>query len=410
MKFPKLFGKSPEVKESRTGAAIVLTPNQPAWKSTMDGKYALEGYEINVISSNCVQIIAEAVASVNWTVWRGDVELLDHPLLDLMAEPNPAQSGSDYTKAYISHLMISGNAYEEKVEAGELKELYVLKSQNVSVLQGVDGFPSGFEYQGDNGKKIRYDVDIPNGDNPVWQTKLFSPTDHWYGQSPMMAGSRSIDIHTASMDFVQALLQNSARPSGALVHKGEGRMTDEQFGQLKADIEQQYSGPSNAGRPMLLEGGLDWVSMGLSPVDMEIHETKNAAARDIALSFGVPPLMLGIAGDNTYANYKEARQAFWEDTVIPLVSATAQSRTQWLADDGVEVRADMDHIPAIVEKRAARWEAVEASTVLTINEKRKAMGYEKLPSGGDELQDQSGEPLGDVEAKTMARIAGYDAG
>ena len=73
---------------------------------------------------------------------------------------------------------------------------------------------------------------------------------------------------------------------------------------------------------MLLEGGLDWKPMGSRPTDMEFHRAKEAAARDVALAFGVPPMLLGLPGDNTYANYSEAHRAFYRLTVLPLVAKT----------------------------------------------------------------------------------------
>ena len=93
-----------------------------------------------------------------------------------------------------------------------------------------------------------------------------------------------------------------------------------------------HQGARNAGRPMLLEGGLDWRPMGFSPSDMEFHETKLSAAREIALAFGVPPMLLGIPGDATYANYAEAHRAFYRLTVLPLATRVTASVAWWLSE------------------------------------------------------------------------------
>ena len=69
---------------------------------------------------------------------------------------------------------------------------------------------------------------------------------------------------------------------------------------------------------MLLEGGLKWQALCLSPADMDFVGLKAAAARDIALAFGVPPVLLGLPGDNTYANAREAERALWRQTLLPL--------------------------------------------------------------------------------------------
>lgn len=142
----------------------------------------------------------------------------------------------------------------------------------------------------------------------------------------------ALDIHNSASKWNKALLDNSARPSGALIYSSSAgeNLTDEQFSRLKRELEDGYSGAVRAGRPMVLEGGLDWKAMGYSPKDMDFMEAKNGASRDIALAFGVPPMLLGIPGDNTYSNYKEANRAFWTQTVLPLVKRTAESLSNWL--------------------------------------------------------------------------------
>ena len=90
-------------------------------------------------------------------------------------------------------------------------------------------------------------------------------------------------------------------------------------------------GTANAGRPMLLEGGLKWQAISLSPADMDFAELKAAAARDIALAFGVPPMLLGLPGDATYANYREANRALWRLTLLPLASKLLAALSEGLA-------------------------------------------------------------------------------
>jgi HK97 family phage portal protein len=184
------------------------------------------------------------------------------------------------------------------------------------------------------------------------------------------------------MKWVQALLQNSARPSGALVAKEGTTLGEEQFSRLREQIESQYGGSTNAGRPMLLENGLEWQQMGLSPTDMSILETKFSAARDVALALGVPPQLLGIPGDATYSNYKEARLAFYEDTVLPLLGYIMATFNEVFEEpfNGAKIVPDLDSIPAIAEKRQELWDAVDKSRELTINEKREAKGYPPIES------------------------------
>ena len=163
---------------------------------------------------------------------------------------------------------------------------------------------------------------------------------------------------------------------------------------------------------MLLEGGLTWVQMGLNPSDMGITEAKHSAARDVALAFGVPAMLLGIPGDNTYANYAEARLSFWEDTVIPLLGRFIDEHNAWLAEPmGVELKANLDDIPAIVDKRKSLWDMADKSTDLTINERRELKGYPPIPEGDVLAQDQAltrDPETAETNIKALSRIAGYE--
>ncbi|MDB5420318.1 MAG: phage portal protein, partial [Brevundimonas sp.] len=234
-----------------------------------------------------------------------------------------------------------------------------------------------WEYSVD-GRSIRIGRDA-DGWMPVMQLKLFHPTDDYYGLSPLEAAAFAIDVHNASGAWNKALLDNAARPSGALVYGGKDgeRLTAEQFALLKEELS-GHAGMMNAGRPLVLEGGLDWKPMSLSPAEMDFIAGKHAAAREIALAFGVPPQLLGIPGDATYANYREANAAFWRGTVVPLVKKTAGALTGWLGTrfGTVELRveADLESVSALQGERDALWTRLDAASFLTDEEKRRMAG------------------------------------
>ena len=394
MDFLKMF-RGREVKASAASNIIITNPGQPVWSPRNYEQFAREAYGKNVVAYQSINKIADAISSVKLLVFRGEQELTAHPLISLLERPNPLQSGADYLTAKVGYLLIAGNGYEERVKIGnEVRELYQLRPDRMKIIPSNNGVPSAYEYAV-GGRKVRWDVDARTLDSDVRHMKMFNPTDDWYGLSPVEAGSYAIDQLNEAMAWLQALLQNSARPSGALVIKDGGSLSDDNFNRLKTQIEEQYSGSRNAGRPMLLEGGLDWRQMGLSPTDMGIIEAKFSAARDVALAFGVPPLLLNIPGDNTYSNYKEARLAFWEDTVLPLMHAILNDWNNWLAAPyGVTIRADIEDIPAIAEKRQQLWQMADASTDLTINERRAMKGYQPIVGGDVVLVNASQIPLG----------------
>ena len=195
----------------------------------------------------------------------------------------------------------------------------------------------------------------------------------------------ALDLSNAAAVWNKALLDNSARPSGALVYapKEGGSLSEDQFERLKTELEERYSGPSRAGKPLLLEGGLDWKAMALSPKDMDFVEAKHSASRDIALAFGVPPMLLGIPGDNTYANYQEANRAFYRLTVLPLVARIARELSAWLGPvfgESFRLWYDADKVEGLAAERDALWARIGAAGFLTDDEKREAVGYQ--PAGG----------------------------
>ena len=130
------------------------------------------------------------------------------------------------------------------------------------------------------------------------------------------------------------------------------------------------------GKPMLLEGGLKWQSLSMTPAEMDFVALKASAAREIALAFGVPPMMLGLPGDNTYANYREANKALWRQTILPLMAKILGGIAQGLrpAFPGLELSVDLDKVPELADERTALWERVSGAGFLSDEEKRAMLG------------------------------------
>ncbi|MBI1239052.1 MAG: phage portal protein [Alphaproteobacteria bacterium] len=378
---PRASATPPELKASAAGPLLALqTAGRPVWTPRDYEALAREGVMKNPIAYRCTRMIAEAAASVPWLVYEGARELDDHPILGLLAEPNPLQSGAGLMERWYGYLQASGNAYLEAVSIdGAPRELYALRPDRMTIVPGPDGWPEAYEY-GLAGRVARYERDETGG-MPILHMALFHPVNDHYGLSPLETAATAIDVHNASAAWTKSLLDNAARPSGALVYKGPdgaSQLSETQFARLKDELQENYQGARNAGRPLLLEGGLDWKAMSLSPADMDFIDTKHAAAREIALAFGVPPQLLGIPGDSTYSNYREANLAFWRQTVIPLVLKTAQALTQWLGPrygGSVRLGIDLDQVDALSIEREALWQRVSAADFLSDNEKRAAVGY-----------------------------------
>ncbi len=207
------------------------------------------------------------------------------------------------------------------------------------------------------------------------------PLDDHYGLGCLGAAAGAVAIHNAATRWNKALLDNAARPSGALLFDpGDGSVLSEaQYAKLRDELELTFQGAANAGRPMLLEGGLKWQAMSMTPADMDFVGLKAAAAREIALAFGVPPMLIGLLGDATYANYREANRALWRLTVLPMceriLGALSAGLSAWWP--GLKLAVDVDQVTALAEDREALWRQVGAAAFLSDAEKREMLGFER---------------------------------
>ena len=324
----------------------------------------------NPVAQRAVRIVSESVGSAPLGTMDPQVERL----------VRATSAGQSLLETLAAHLLLHGNAFVQIIRdgAGVPVELFALRPDRISVQAGPDGWPVAWRYRVAE-RTVVIPVEDENGWPGIIHLKAFHPVDDHFGAGCLSAAAQAVAIHNAAAHWNCALLENAARPSGALVYEGgadTGGLTNDQFDRLRAELAQAYSGGGNAGRPMLLEGGLKWQSLSLSPADMDFAELKAAAARDIALAFGVPPMLLGLPGDNTYSNYREANRALWRLTLLPLAEKILSGIAEGLAPSfhGLALSIDLDRVPALAEDRERLWAQVSAADFLDPAEKRAMLG------------------------------------
>ena len=396
-----IFKRKEEPKVQRKEAPIVYY-NSLGYDSAPKISYedlATDGYSENAIVYRCINEIANNASRVKILLFRGDQEVDNHPLLDLLYKPSPTMSQVEYFQALYSYLLIAGNNYILSVggDNSPPTELYNLRPDRMKIRTGTRAMPVSYDYVLKGQVVESYLVDQATGNSKVKHIKLFNPLDDYYGMSPMAASSVDIDQHNLANKHNVNLLQNGARPSGAVIFNpkdetgGHVQLSDVQRNQLMNDVNQRFSGTGNAGKPMLLEGDFDWKEMGLSPKDMDFIQLKNMSAKDIALVYGVPSQLIGIPDSQTYSNFAEAKLALYNETIIPLLDRIQGDLNEWLVpmfnEQGLELRYDIDSIPAMAEQRKRVFESVSAGVkegILTRNEAREQLGYEPM-EGADSL-------------------------
>ena len=349
----------------------------------------------------CVREVAEAVSSVPWQVKELDSEgneriIPNHPLTQLMKQPNPTMTGSDLIEAWAVFLLLSGNSFFELVLAGEdntgdLLEIYPLRPDYMQIVPDPDIFVSAYIFN-INGTKIFFRPD------EIIHWKFIDPLDEHKGMSPLQAGARIIDTENEAISWNKLILENSATPSGTLIVPNDTMLTPSQRLAMKEQLENKFS-RANAHRPMLLEGGMTWQQMSLTQRDMEFGASRQMSAREICALFGVPPWLVG-AVEPKFENYEIARLSFWEDTVINLLEKLKAGLNQRIAPlfgENIFLDYDLSNVPAmrqVMEKKIAMAkDLTEMGWPLNAVNKMLALGFDTVPWGEEPLVNATLVPI-----------------
>jgi HK97 family phage portal protein len=352
-------------------------------------------YLSNAVAQRACRMVAEALAGA-------PLKAANPAVLQLVQSPS---AGQNLLETLATHMMLHGNAYVQILRADPawgqqpasgpapldvatpteaiVAELYAPRPDRIRIETDRRGWPTGFQYRASGnaaGDVQRMPLAAPDGRPLMAHIRRMHPLDDHYGLGALSSAYEAVALHNAAAAWNLALLKNAARPSGALLHDGgdAAMLSDDQFSRLRAELEAGFSGGANAGRPLLLEGGLKWQAMSMTPADMDFAGLRDAAAREIAMAFGVPPMLLGLPGDATYANYKEASRALWRLTILPMATRMLDSISTLLApyfpDAGICV--DVDRITELSEDRERLWSQIGAADFLTIPEKRQLLGLD----------------------------------
>ncbi|MDR1561237.1 MAG: phage portal protein [Holosporaceae bacterium] len=343
--------------------------SSPQWTPYRYEALSEEGFQKNVFAFRAINLISKSISSIPAAIRNCD-NLTENDFLNkILKRPNEFQTRNSFFEHVVNYLLISGNTF---VYCDNEYNLRCLRTDRVQIVPNQSKTAvKSYAYCVDASK---LSIEKEN----ILHLKLFNPLNDWYGFSPLQAAFRAIDQYNEMSNHNLAILQNGGRPSGCLMVKNTENLTEEQRRQLRSDIQEAYSGALNAGKVMILEGGLEWQEMGLSPKDLDFDAGKNITAREIAQAFGVPPILMGIQGDSAFANYKEARLHFWEDTVLPLAEFIRLEFSSWLSSKfgkQVEMTFDLEGVHAIMSRRESLWNKISNADFLTIDEKREILGY-----------------------------------
>jgi HK97 family phage portal protein len=377
------------------GGAALNSIGVVQWFTRDYANFAKEAYIKNFIAYRCIDLIAQSVSSVPWNVYAKDgdsrVELDQHPLMRTLHRANPSEGWAAFQLSVISYLNIAGASYIERIgpETGPNKgipfELYTHRPDQIKPILNDEKVLIGHALVVDGKVVKEWMIDPITGQSDLLQIKRFHPLSDLEGLSPIEPGANSIDTSNEALKWNKKLLENEARPGTMFIFNTA--LGDDQYNRLQKQLQQRVSGAENAGRNLIVEGDMkDAKPFGFNPKEMDFLEGQWDLARQVAITFGVPSMLLGIPGESTYNNFKEAREYFWDTTVMFYLTLLNDEYNNWFfpEDDNTFIDFDLDDVPALAPRRKEKWEMVEKSSTMTINEKREELGQEKV-EGGDVL-------------------------
>lgn len=381
-----------ELRSNPVGAVLFLD-GQASAKSSDLKTYLTEGYKQNVIAYRCINEIATCLSGIEWELWDGkgsdkDKQITDknHPLLKLLARPNLLQGGKKFKRSLVINYLFSGDSYTIKqYGTGNKKvpvELYHIPPLNVQVVSGKSGIPLKYKITGTTSVEIP--VDQITGKSPIIHISDVSPENTFNGLSPFTPAAVSVDLHNSALKWNYSLLENGAKPSMVIKAPNGTKFTDEQKAQISEWLRKKQQGSANAGAPLMLSG-MELEQWGFNPSDMDHKETVKDSANNICLAFGVPPVLVTGEG-NTFNNVREARESFYENRVLPLLDEILDELNRSLVSDFGEtlyLKYNADSISALESKRERKYDRVEKvknAGIITTNEARLELGFEKLTS------------------------------
>ena len=388
-------------KQVTNSTAMISGMGETLWTPKDYENYARETYMKNVVAFRCIDIIAKSVAQVPWKLFEKkadgqDVEILTHYINALLNRPNPEMSFPVFQYNVMSYLSMAGNSFIQRIGISDntIRELWTLQPDRMKIkVDKNTGLKQGFIYCY-NGTEYFFPIDAITGKCEILHLKTFNPIDENWGMASTEPAAYEIDTANSSIKWNKKLTDNEARPGMLLMF--EHGLTDEQYNRLKSTMDKDREGAENAGKTLILEGARDVKPYGFSPKEMDWIQSNLELARRICNAWGVPGQMMGIPDTTTYSNYKEARSAFWEDTVIFFLEMLKNEYNYWLLgnDTNLYLKYILNDVPAMQYKRDMQWARAQTSDFLTINEKRKMTENESIADGDVLLISAAMIPLG----------------
>ena len=364
-----------------------------------------EGYKAIIWVYRCVQEIANRVSSVPWGVFRKNakgenIELEKHELNKLLLYPNEEMSWKDFLEWWVIYMFVSGNAYVVKGRSKKVNGLTFFRPDRIKIEPDSRGDVRNYAYKV-NG--VDYNIDPMD----MVHFKFPDPTDDYYGLSPIFVAARTCETELDALKWNRNLLRNDARPGAAL--QAEEELSEDAYDRLKT-LVQGMQGTDHAGKPMILEGGLKWTRISLTQQEADFVALKRLNREEICAALGVPPVIVGILDHATYSNFEQAERSFWNQTIMPTLRKFRDRFNVSIASqfgEGIFIDYVLDNVAALQESQDALHKRIRddfRSGLLSQNEAREMIGYEKIKNGNFYIFAGSYQMLGGEDVSQFSEM------
>ena len=394
---------------ARQSARVVSTWQQGKPLPKHDDYVALASIvRKNVVAASCIweivtsasepELIVEQRKTTGQTDGQDWARVPDtHELAVLLKEPNPEESQDELLERLLTHQQIGGQwaLHKARSSGGRLVELWALRPDRLELVPGDNGLMAGYLFKTDKKKTA-----ISRQDAVVCMLRA-DPLDDFYGLSPLAVLALFGDLDNRAAEYLRSFFYNGGSPAGLLKIKNAVLEEPDRL-RLKEAWAREHGGDKGWHSISVVDADADYQEIGSRPEKLSMEAIWDETEARVCAAFGVPPILVGAnigLKRATYANYAEARQSFWQETMPLVLNRTARKLTKGVAAEwgpDLRIRYDLSEVKALqIDDAVIREQAIKEyeAGVITLNEARQKCGYDAVEGAeGDERKEAAPPP------------------
>jgi len=382
--------------DAKAAATMIPTylKGQAQWTKGGLRNLVTRGYTKNELIWRCIQERSTSASSPRMIArdkQTGEI-LTDHPILLPLYHPNHRMSHFDLWSISIIYADLTGKCYweQERGPLGNTVRLWPLRPDRMHPVPDPVKVVSHYEYRIPGLKPINISAEN------VIEYQIFDPLSLYKGIAPAEVAAKSIDVDISQTNYLKLFFESGGIPPGLI--KTKKKLIDADVKDIRRRWRKRYGGYTKWMEPAVLDLDAEYQKTGFSFSEMGFDALDARSEIRVCMAFMIPPVLVGarVGLDRaTYANYREARTAFWEDTMVPMFNHLRDTFQRELADEewtDVELEWDFSNVSVLFAKNIEQRIQHRADFLaggLLLDEYRRYMGLPSLPNESGKVRVQS---------------------